>query len=578
MPTTSPELTWEIAATPAHVAEVEALAAAAAAVDGTAPLSEQVLRQLRHPRHSAAQHLLARGAGWRARRVRPARPHRHHPGRGARPRRRAGRAPRPPAPRDRFRPPRRAARPGSGRCGCGRTVRCPPRPPSPPAPGSRRSASCGGCAATSTSRCPTRRCPTASGSGPSRWARTRPSCCASTTPRSHGTPSRVAGRSTTSPSARPSRGSTRTACCWPSTSPRRSTCWGSTGRRCTPRAPARRTRSAPVGEVYVLGVDPAAQGRTARPGAHPRRARASARPRVGRRRALRRGRQRRRRPALPRPRLRALQRGRVVPALTRHPASPLITGGACRPSRRRPCSSSVYLDGDRVHRVRLPSGSSGRSRHRATAKSGLHGGIYSVKNQRHVARARVAAAGVVAGVLLAGCGAANESGSCRWRRTERGRHRTERHDLRARARAPSRPPCRPGSPASQARTPTRPSTTTPPAPARAHPVHLRWRRLRRQRRLPQGGRAHQGAGPLRRRRRRGPGLHLADRGGLQPPGCHGPAALARRPIAGIFDGKITNWNDPAIAADNPGKTLPDRRSPRCTARTSRAPPRTSPTT
>ena len=32
-----------------------------------------------------------------------------------------------------------------------------------------------------------------------------------------------------------------------------------------------------------------------------------------------------------------------------------------------------------------------------------------MKNQRHVARARVAAAGVVAGVLLAGCGAANES-------------------------------------------------------------------------------------------------------------------------------------------------------------------------
>ncbi len=60
MPTTSPELTWEIAATPAHVAEVEALAAVAAAVDGTAPLSEQVLRQLRHPRHSAAEHLLAR--------------------------------------------------------------------------------------------------------------------------------------------------------------------------------------------------------------------------------------------------------------------------------------------------------------------------------------------------------------------------------------------------------------------------------------------------------------------------------------------------------------------------------------
>ncbi len=62
MPITSPELTWETAATPALVAEVEALAAAAAADDGTAPLSEQVLRQLRHPRHSAAEHLLARSS------------------------------------------------------------------------------------------------------------------------------------------------------------------------------------------------------------------------------------------------------------------------------------------------------------------------------------------------------------------------------------------------------------------------------------------------------------------------------------------------------------------------------------
>ena len=62
MPITSPELTWETTATPALVAEVEALAAAAAAEDGTAPLSEQVLRQLRHPRHSAAEHLLARSS------------------------------------------------------------------------------------------------------------------------------------------------------------------------------------------------------------------------------------------------------------------------------------------------------------------------------------------------------------------------------------------------------------------------------------------------------------------------------------------------------------------------------------
>jgi len=61
VPTTAAELTWidaPAAEVPLDVAaEVEALAAAAAAVDGTAPLSEQVLRHLRHP---GAAHLLAR--------------------------------------------------------------------------------------------------------------------------------------------------------------------------------------------------------------------------------------------------------------------------------------------------------------------------------------------------------------------------------------------------------------------------------------------------------------------------------------------------------------------------------------
>jgi phosphate transport system substrate-binding protein len=33
--------------------------------------------------------------------------------------------------------------------------------------------------------------------------------------------------------------------------------------------------------------------------------------------------------------------------------------------------------------------------------------------------------------------------------------------------------------------------------------------------------------------------------------------LAPATVAGIFSGKITNWNAPEIAADNPGKTLPD---------------------
>ena len=54
--------------------------------------------------------------------------------------------------------------------------------------------------------------------------------------------------------------------------------------------------------------------------------------------------------------------------------------------------------------------------------------------------------------------------------------------------------------------------------------------------------------------------------------------LSAKTIADIFAGKITTWNDPAIKADNPDAKLPRPRSPRCTARTTRAPRRTSPTT
>ncbi len=49
--------------------------------------------------------------------------------------------------------------------------------------------------------------------------------------------------------------------------------------------------------------------------------------------------------------------------------------------------------------------------------------------------------------------------------------------------------------------------------------------------------------------------------------------------AQIFAGKITKWNDPAIKADNPDADAAGRqRSPRCTARTTPARRRTSPTT
>ena len=49
-------------------------------------------------------------------------------------------------------------------------------------------------------------------------------------------------------------------------------------------------------------------------------------------------------------------------------------------------------------------------------------------------------------------------------------------------------------------------------------------------------------------------------------------------LGDIFLGKITNWNDPKIAALNAGLSLPRARSPWCTARTVRAPRSTSPTT
>ena len=66
---------------------------------------------------------------------------------------------------------------------------------------------------------------------------------------------------------------------------------------------------------------------------------------------------------------------------------------------------------------------------------------------------------------------------------------------------------------------------------------------------------------LRRRRQPGrdPGLRLADRGHLQPAGRRQTSSSRPTTLAKIFAQKITNWNDPAIAADNPDATLPDTR-------------------
>ena len=76
---------------------------------------------------------------------------------------------------------------------------------------------------------------------------------------------------------------------------------------------------------------------------------------------------------------------------------------------------------------------------------------------------------------------------------------------------------------------------------------------------------HQDA-PLPDRPRRG-------RRDLQPAG-HRPSSSSTRPTSpGIYLGKITKWNDPAIAANNAGVTLPDRRHrSSSTARTARGRP------
>ena len=174
-----------------------------------------------------------------------------------------------------------------GRCGCGRTASTPARPRSPPGSACARVARAVAAAADpdrAAAEC--RRCPTACGLRPFRvgvdeaeflrvnnaafdwhpeqggWDRPRSSCASA------------------------SRGSTRTGSCSRWTRP--TGCWATTGPRCTRPTAA----DEPLGEVYVLGVDPAARGLQPGPRAHPGRAAPPLRPRPAHRAALRRGRQR----------------------------------------------------------------------------------------------------------------------------------------------------------------------------------------------------------------------------------------------------------------------------------------------
>ena len=81
-----------------------------------------------------------------------------------------------------------------------------------------------------------------------------------------------------------------------------------------------------------------------------------------------------------------------------------------------------------------------------------------------------------------------------------------------------------------------------------------------------------------RRRLRAAELHLGRSPSSTTSTASRTCSSSPATLAEIFNGSITTWNDPAIAADNPDAKLPSTRSRRCTAATSRAPRRTSPTT
>ena len=100
-----------------------------------------------------------------------------------------------------------------------------------------------------------------------------------------------------------------------------------------------------------------------------------------------------------------------------------------------------------------------------------------------------------------------------------------------------------------------------------HDGQLRWRRLGQGAHGPGlGGGQLRGLGLADPRRRDGelqgqdgallPRLDRPDHGLVQPVGPQQALQLSAPVIAGIFQAKITTWNNSAIAADNPGVTLP----------------------
>ncbi|HSU09247.1 MAG TPA: phosphate ABC transporter substrate-binding protein PstS [Pseudonocardia sp.] len=180
-----------------------------------------------------------------------------------------------------------------------------------------------------------------------------------------------------------------------------------------------------------------------------------------------------------------------------------------------------------------------------------------MKTQRHAARARVAAAGVVAGVLLAGCGAANESAPAGGSAPSAGG--TALSGTISGAGASSQ------QAAMQAWiagfTGANPDATVNYDPAGSGAGRTQFL---------SGGVAFAGSDAYLKADELTKAQQRCAGDVVEVPAYVSPIAvvynlqgvtdlqLAPATVAGIFSGKITNWNAPEIAADNPGKTLPDQ--------------------
>ena len=180
-----------------------------------------------------------------------------------------------------------------------------------------------------------------------------------------------------------------------------------------------------------------------------------------------------------------------------------------------------------------------------------------MKTQRHATRARVAVAGVAAGVLLAGCGAANESAPASGTAPTAG------------GAALSGTISGAGSSAQQAAmqawiagfTTANPDVTVNYDPSGSGAGRTQF---------VSGGVAFAGSDAYLDEEELPQAQQRCGGDIVEVPAYISPIAvvynlpgvtdlqLAPATVAGIFDGKITQWNAPEIAADNPGKSLPDQ--------------------